>query len=129
MASLIISKLNEYCQKKNIPYPVYKITNMDVNIGVTVKLEVEGAVFTNTRENKTLAKIACAEQAVRVLNVDDFLENYKKMKPTYRIVKINFDELWDNNVDEVTVVVKRKGKTTTLKEITLGKTCVEIVED
>jgi hypothetical protein len=117
--SSAISMLNEYCQHKQLPTPVYSVikTEGPSHIPVfTMKVTVGGDEFIESGNSKKVAKYKCANKAVQELNVEkhikDRLKEYK-----YRICELKINDLFDSDsleilweeedVEEVLLTIKR----------------------
>ena len=119
MSNFAISKLNEYCQHRQLPTPKYITFKTDGSSHMPIfmmKVIVDECEFKAEGTNKKAAKSKCAALAIQELNVDEYFNNRMK-EYRYRICKVSapsvpeelnsIEALWKDETEEIVLTIKR----------------------
>jgi hypothetical protein len=118
MSSSAISKLNEYCQQRQLPIPEYNTLKTDGPLHMpmfTMRVVVDEREFVAEGASKKAAKSKCAAKAVQELGVDEYF-NERVKKYRYRICEVSVPEetdidpietLWKDEAEEIVLTIRR----------------------
>jgi len=117
-----VSRLNEYCQQKQLPPPDYSTVTINGPSHApvfTMKVIVDEREFVASGTTKKIAKFKCAAKAVDEIDVDQYLKNQLKIHK-YRVCNISveghdapLEALWnedDIKEKEIVLVLKRSNE-------------------
>jgi hypothetical protein len=109
--SNFVSMLNEYCQYRQIPTPVYKTidTKGPSHMPVfTMKVVVDNREFEATATKKQIAKYKCAEIAAKELDIEQHLKDRVKIYK-YKICEIltPLENVWNDEIEDIVITIKR----------------------
>ena len=112
MSSSAVSLLNEYCQQRQLPTPEYNTLTTDGPSHMpvfTMRVVVDEREFVAAGASKKAAKCKCAAKAVQELDVDKYFKD--RMKDyKYRICELDIEAVWNEDVEEVVLVIKRSNE-------------------